>query len=188
MRLRDGSLSVSPAIISAVLASVDVCREQLAHILSTGEDLDADRSELITTLQALTDGDATAAAASVAASGAGASGSAAAEAAVAAASGAGSGAESAGDAGTAPSSVGVAVLAAAGGDGSPGGSSDDTEADGVEMSSAPELVGADDVNEAIAEHTAGAAAGGRATDRRPGPTSRSRRSPRSASTSACSTR
>lgn len=52
-RLRDGLLSLTPAITSALLQMVDAIREMLATVESTGQDGDGDYSALIATLTRL---------------------------------------------------------------------------------------------------------------------------------------
>jgi two-component system chemotaxis sensor kinase CheA len=54
-RLRDGKLTVSPTIISALLALVDAVREMLAAVEATGQDGERDYADLIETLTALRD-------------------------------------------------------------------------------------------------------------------------------------
>lgn len=55
-RLRDGHLSLSPAITTALLTMVDAIRQMLAHIESTEQDGDGDYSALIETLTQLQEG------------------------------------------------------------------------------------------------------------------------------------
>jgi len=56
-RLRDGSLSLTPEITSALLATTDVVREILAQIETTRNEGDGDYSALVATLTALQSGD-----------------------------------------------------------------------------------------------------------------------------------
>ena len=56
-RLRDGSLSLTPEITSALLATTDAVREILTHIETTRSEGDGDYSALVATLTALQSGE-----------------------------------------------------------------------------------------------------------------------------------
>jgi len=60
-RLRDGSLAVTPAITSALLAMIDAIRALLQRIEQHGDEGDSEHGELVAVLAALADADAVAA-------------------------------------------------------------------------------------------------------------------------------